>query len=181
MDQTDNDVPLERRSVFPDRNTTEKLNTSELLMLWTIRAWVQDTHGTPTRRYKLQDGLERAGCGDAIDSLCTLLEIVGAAGKRRIEIHATGCLCISTDEKRMLHTLAAQQSGHTLEAFDVLTHLIPGAAARIALGHAESVAASMTRVGLLLPDRAWCLAELSLTHRLRAPRAASTCVRYELH
>ena len=181
MDRMTLDVLPEEMDSLPDRETTEDLRTPEVFILWTIRTWVQTEIGRHSSRQCFQDGLEKAGCQEAANPLSALLDIVGTAANRKIEIHVPTCPCISADEKRLLHALAAQQTGHTLEAFDVLTNLLPGAAVRIALGYVDAVALSLARAGLLLPDRAWHLKELSLAHRLRAPRSNSTCVRYQLH
>ena len=118
---------------------------------------------------------------DAAEPLVDLLHLVGVAAKHPIEIHKAACSCVCPDEKRFLHALAAQQTGHALEAFDVLAQLLTGPAVRIALNYTDAVAASFARAGLFFPDRAWALEELALTRRLRAPRSDTTCVRYMLH
>ncbi|MDG2243657.1 MAG: hypothetical protein P8L66_09190 [Rhodospirillaceae bacterium] len=181
MNQMTEDALLENLRPLPDKDTTEDLKTAELLALWTIRAWVQNSSDKSASSYHFQDGLEKAGCADAAVSFAALLEIIGSEANRRIEIHTTGCPCLFPDEKRILHTLAALQTGHALEAFDVLKTLLSGAVVRIALEHAGSVAAILSRVGLHLPDRAWHLKELLLTNHLRAPRTNATFVRYQLH
>lgn len=157
------------------------LKTAEILTLWTIRSWVWSTveHGDPGRQY--QHGLARAGCADAAPAFAGLLDVIGGTATRRIQIYKPCCTEVGEDEKRFLHILGAQQNGRVLEAFDVLTHLLPGAAIRISLKHAEAAAQCLARAGLFLPDRAWNLEELSLTHRLRAPQATTVHVRYMLH
>lgn len=165
----------------PDTCQTKELKTSENIALWTIRTWVWSVAHQKQTGTLFKNGLEKAGCPDAASPLTALLHIVGETATRKLEIHKSNCPHLSDDEKRLLHTLAAQQTGHTLEAFDVLVTLLPGAAVRLALVQAESVSASFALAGLLFPERAWKLEELSHTHRLRAPRSTHTCVRYMLH
>ncbi|MEQ9446463.1 MAG: hypothetical protein RJS98_12930 [Rhodospirillaceae bacterium] len=196
MTQTDIDLPQVQSGTLADKQKTADLRTSEMVALWTIRAWIYqnvvcdnavDLTGVWTTRdcskatQSFNAGLIHAGCPEASDAFATFLGIICAAGSTQVKIHAANCANISDDEKRLLHTLAALQLGHTLEAFDILTHLLPGAAVRIALSHAESAAMGLARAGLFLPDRTWKLKELSLTHRLRAPSAGAACVRYMIH
>lgn len=181
MRDTDKFDEKEGSPLSPDTHQTKDLKTSENIALWSIRTWVWSVALQKQTGPLLKSGLEKAGCADAASPLSALLHIVGETATRDLEIHKSGCPSLSADEKRLLHTLAAQQNGHILEAFDVLVNLLPGAAVRLALTQAEAVSASFARAGLFFPERAWTLEELSLTHRLRAPRTTRTCVRYMLH
>ena len=181
MMQTDKNISQDQFGTLADKQRTADLKTSEMIALWTIRTWVWASTGRSPSAQSFDAGLEEAGCPDVSNAFATFLEIVGTTASEKVAVHAPTCPTISDDEKRLLHALAALQCGHTLEAFDVLTHLLPGAAVRIALSHAESAAMGLARAGLLLPDRTWKLEELSLAHQLRAPRAGLTCVRYMIH
>ena len=181
MMQTDLDMTQGQSGPLTDKQRTVDLKTSEMVALWTIRTWVSISNDpTPSNR-PFTAGLAREGCPEVADAFATFLGIIGTAAPQKVEIHAPVCPGISDDEKRLLHALAALQLGHTLEAFDVLTHLLPGAAVRIALSHVEAAALGLAGAGLFLPDRTWKLEELALTHRLRAPRLGATCVRYMIH
>jgi len=164
-----------------DTGRARDLKTTEMLALWTIRTWVWSVHEHGHAGHLYKEGLEKAACMDAAEPVSSLMHVVGASALRTIEIHKSGCSCVCPDEKRFLHALAAQQTGHALEAFDVLSVLLPGLAVPLALGHADAVATSFARAGLFFPDRAWGLDELALNERLRAPRSHNTCVRYMLH
>lgn len=171
----------EGSTLSPDTHQIRDLKTPENIALWTIRSWIWSVAYQNQIGPLFESGLEKAGCKDAARPLIALLHIVGGTATRKLEINKSCCPILSADEKRLLHTLAAQQTGHTLEAFDVLINMLPGAAVRIALTQAEAVSASFARAGLLFPERAWKLEELSLAQRLRAPRSTHTCVRYMLH
>lgn len=164
-----------------DAQRVSDLKTSENIALWTIRTWVWSIVCEDQATSCFTGGLEKAGCSDAAAPFSALLHIVGETATRKLEIHKAACAELYDDEKRLLHTLAALQNGHTLEAFDVLINMLPGAAVRLALAQAEQVSACFARAGLLLPERAWKLEELSLADRLRAPRNTQTCVLYMLH
>lgn len=181
MLDTDSAQNAEDQRLARDTPRACDLKTSENIALWTIRAWVQAIATQKEAGILFRQGLEKAGCPDAAEPLSALLHIIGNTAQRKLEVHKPGCAGLSDDEKRLLHILAAQQTGHTLEVFDVLIHILPGAAVRLALPHAETVAASFARAGLFFPERAWNIEELSLTHQLRAPRSTNTCVRYMLH
>lgn len=181
MRETDALLSNTTSSLSPDAHHVRRLKTSENIALWTIRTWIWSVIHQDQVGPSFQDGLEKAGCPDAAAPLSTLLHIVGETATRKLEIHKANCPCLCDDEKRLLHVLAAQQNGHALEAFDVLINMIPGTAVRLALSQASLVAISFARAGLFLPERAWKLKELSLTHQLRPPRTTQTCVRYMLH
>lgn len=173
----DEDAP----SLSPDAPEKTTLKTSENIALWTIRTWVYTVAHPGQTGPHFTDGLHKAGCAEAEAPLSALLHVVGQTSTRQLEIHKAACPCLGDDEKRLLHALAAQQNGHALEAFDVLAAILPGAAVRKALTYTDKVAACFAKAGLFFPERAWKLEELSLTHRLRAPRTTHTCVRYMLH
>lgn len=181
MLKTDGAIGGSDQALGPDIHRTARLKTSENIALWTIRAWVRSASHQGETYPLFRDGLEKAGCLDALAPLNALLHIISNTATRKLKIHNPGCAGLSRDEKRLLHILAAQQTGHALEAFDVLINMLPGAAVRLALSQAELVAGCFARAGLFFPERAWKLDELSLTHQLRAPRSTNTCVRYMLH
>lgn len=166
---------------LPDVGRVLDLKTAEMLLLWASRSWVWAVikYGDAGKQYI--HGLRQGACGEAAKPLNCLLNIIGSVCTRNIQIHKPCCTNMSDDEKRLLYALAAQQTGRTLEVFDILSQILPPSAIRIALVHADAVALCFAQAGLFLPDRTWQLKELSLTHQLRAPQASKTRVRYFLH
>ena len=166
---------------LPDVGRVLDLKTAEMLLLWASRSWVWAVvkHGNAGKQYI--HGLRQGACGEAAEPLNYLLHIIGSVCTRNIQIHKPCCTYLADDEKRLLYALSAQQTGRTLEVFDILSQILPPSAIRIALSHADAVALCFAQAGLFLPDRTWKLKELSLANQLRAPQASKARVRYFLH
>jgi hypothetical protein len=176
------DVLMEELCVpLPDTDRTLDLKTIEMACLWTIRTWVWSSTYPSELDNEFSEGLKKVGCEHAARDFANFLLIIGESAVRGIKTKRPCCGSICDDEKRLLHSLAAQQKGHSLEAFDVLCYMLPSSSVRFALEHAKSIGSKLASASLFIPDRAWELEELAINQRLRAPSNFKTCVRHMIH
>jgi hypothetical protein len=82
----------------------------EHLLVWTLRAIAIGQGDCP----RLSQAFE-AACGPqgshALMTYFALVRMIGVTGRRRLRLHAPGCLCLSADERAILAVIAAAQDG----------------------------------------------------------------------
>ncbi len=165
----------------PDVSDLRLLRTPEAMVVCAARLWRQARTGDETALNLFRAAFDSAGCSGGCGPYASLLHVIEAAACRTLDIAPLKDARVRDDEKRLLHVLACQQSERPLEAFDALSVFLPGTGVRLGLAYAQSLAASLRKAGLVLPQRKWKVCDLLHPHRLRLPGSSAACVRYAIH
>jgi hypothetical protein len=86
------------------------LRRPEHLLIRTLRA-IAIGHGDCPRLGRAFEAVCGPQGGHALMSFFVLVRMIGVAGRRRLRLHAPGCVCLSSDERAMLAVIAAAQDG----------------------------------------------------------------------
>jgi hypothetical protein len=136
-----------------------ELGAAELFVLATLRAWVamrlRSAEPHPDWQELFRLASVRAPAAIAFDSL---MSVVGARAKRRIDVHCCRCPTLGEDEAAMLRLIAALQSDASLAALELLQDWLPEDAIAPALHAARRFALGIAAAGLTLPRRGEVLA-----------------------
>ena len=178
---SDDTLMKELNTPLGDTDRTLHLKTTEMMCLWAMRTLVWSWTHKSISKTEFLDGLEAAGCAEAAEDFGNFLSLIGGGAIKEIRTNHPCHRLITVDEKRLMHTLAAQQAGHSLEAFDVLSSIVAGSAVRLSLEYAEAIARKLGNAGFCMPDRAWALEELAVAEQLRAPSNLRACIRHMIH
>ena len=134
------------------------LSQAEHLVLFGVRA-VALGHGDCPALHRAFSGLLGAEADAALAHLLVFVRLIGAAGGRRIRLHAPGCCGVSGDERLILDVIATAQAslagedeGHLDAALGDLLASAPCFAAVMA---AQCLAAAFTLSDLHLPAAGW--------------------------
>ena len=139
----------------------ERLTTSELLVMTTLRLWALPHRAPEQSHPDWRGGLSAAGLGgDAVDSFDLLLRMVVCTTMRPLDVRCPGCPGLGLDEGIFLQALSHLQQRREASAANLLADWMPPAAVRLAMPHARTLARLLLDRGLLL-DR----------HRNAAPPA----------
>ena len=136
----------------------DRLRTAELFALAAGRLWVaeclQPTDTGPARRPCWRSGFAAANLDEsALGAFDELFQAFAAGARRPIEFRCPSCPLLSTDELRLLETLALLQRDRRAAAEALLGAWLAPAARRVALAAADVVACALAEAGLTLPWR----------------------------
>jgi hypothetical protein len=129
------------------------LQTAELFVLSAVRLWC-DTEQRPCRRALVRNGFHAVNLGCAQYMVFDqLMSTVTAGAQRPFTAALTCCAPLMHDEAWLLECLALIQHHRSSETTELLSVLLPAAAARVAAEALDSLAAALAGVGLHLRIR----------------------------
>jgi len=128
----------------------------EHLLVWAFRAMAVGQADCPLVARTFQAACGSRG-GDALAAYFTLVRYIGTLGRRRLQVHVPGCLCVSRDELAVVGVIAAAQSSivdgdETLLKMR-LQFLIESTASENIVFYAQLVARALNAQGHRLPLR----------------------------
>ena len=127
------------------------LPIEQAVLLWCMRAWVQELKRPAGIGARIGDLLDRFGVPDAAPHLRGLMAALGHGASRMIDVQCVCCTRIAADERALLEVLGLAQAGRSREALRVLGGLVTANGARAALRSAEEVGRAMAAAGRVLP------------------------------
>ncbi|MEI9994188.1 MAG: hypothetical protein WDM91_06315 [Rhizomicrobium sp.] len=138
---------------YPDDAPLSGLCTAELVLVASLRLFAL-AHCDPEGGHDWRGGLLASGAGCcAVPAFDALFGIVGAAGRRPLDVRCRHCPHLSRDEGRLLQIVSLLQHGRMFDARDVLADWLPPAVVRLAILPAKGLASALARARLLVPLR----------------------------
>jgi len=135
-------------------NRFNDLGFAEQLVLWAVRQWAKYRREDIDPAPLLTEAFTRARVAPAAPALDALLNVINETATRAIDVRCPNCAQVSTDELRLMGTIADLQRGNGgNRAIRFLSTWMPAAAARCAQGPAASLAAALAEGGLHLRPR----------------------------
>jgi len=126
---------------------------AEQFAVWTLRVWAAGHRGSEEAWDLLREGMAKAEAGpEAMAALADFMTLVVLGRQRALDVRCIHCPKLSPDEEAMLAALAAAQAGRSDLAFFALRACLVPAAARLAVPHADRLAAALGDAGLALPS-----------------------------
>ena len=107
--------PSSPRLTDPSRWQTDafdQLDRGQQLVIWTIRAIALGFGDGPALQHMLAMAFG-SGAEDVFQSFLVIVRTLGGCARRRLRLHAPGCLRISSDEQAMLALFTAAQRAQT--------------------------------------------------------------------
>jgi hypothetical protein len=129
-----------------------RLTAPELFVITSIRLWVAPFRHPSTALPDWQEGFHCANLDqDATASFDTLIRIVAASSRRNLDIRWHCCPHLGEAESCLLHCLALWQRKRLNESLMFMAQWLSPPAARVALEPGKRLAASLLKVGLIVP------------------------------
>lgn len=123
------------------------------LFIWGFRVTAHARRLGSAITRDLQQVYGQFNVADAACSLEAMLEVFACTAHAPIELHATGCPCVSSGECRLLQAVAAAQHGELDLARQRFEHWLPPLAADWIMTPAHGFGRCFAMGGLLLPLR----------------------------
>jgi hypothetical protein len=132
-------------------NTPSQLDEAERLFIWGFRAMAQHQRlGWPTF-----DGIRTVygnfQVEDAVGSVAAMLETFASTAHTAIELHVSGCSCVSDGESRLLKAMAITQAGDIDRSRRQFEQWLPELAADWIMEPARGLGRIFRTAGLLFP------------------------------
>jgi hypothetical protein len=132
--------PTNRRAVC-------QLCFAEQILVWGTRAWLTGGEGQARVRTELQRALGEADGKATAAALGDFLAVFNSAALRTMYIGPMTCRGVWPDEERILATIRYLHADLRAAALRVLDQILPPAAQRVALDHAETLAELLASAG----------------------------------
>jgi hypothetical protein len=152
--------PATHRTII---RTLSQLDVSERLFVWGFRAIAQYHRLGWPNMTELQRVYDHFGVADAVPSLDAMIETFACTAHTAIELHCTGCPCLSSSEHLLLQAVASSQRGESELARRRFKYWLPEIAADYILGPACGLGRIFARSGLMLRLRHASAAPLPAT------------------
>jgi hypothetical protein len=132
-------------------NGPARLNEAERLFIWGFRAMAQHQRlGWPTF-----DGIQTVygnfRVEDAVASVAAMLETFASTAHTAIELHVSGCPCVSDGEQRLLEATSIAQAGDVDRSRRQFEQWLPELAADWIMEPARGLGRIFRTAGLLFP------------------------------
>lgn len=135
-----------------DEMTLSELRTTELLLLTTLRLFVESAHSPTPRDWC--EGLAAANVPqEGMDGLAMLFRIIAAAPRRQLAVACIHCPYVCPDEGLFLQLIASLQQRNFKDAGEILLNWVAPAAARHAIPYVQLLADGLAEQGYLMPRR----------------------------
>ena len=142
---------MDRAPYHKTMNRQSRLNEAERLFIWGFRAVAQRQRlGWPTLG-GIRAVYEHFHVEDAVPSVDAMIEIFASTAHTAIELHASGCPCVSDGEFRLLSATSRAQRGDLDRSRRQFEQWLPHLAADWIMAPACGLGRIFRTAGLLFP------------------------------
>jgi len=133
-----------------DEVRVSQLTTSENLIVYSIRAWVDSLKSKRNPLLSIQKGFGCAGISDASIAFDELMLITATSSNQALDVRYLCCQVLGEAELDFIALISFAQLGKLEWAYRRLSGWLPPAAARKSLVQVEKVSEAMEGVGLYI-------------------------------